>query len=102
MSNGTQITVHFSCPCGRQYTTTQEQRPEQFTGSFTCWDCKKPVHEWKGNFDYRDWQAMIMKPRRPRTYDITFGKASPMNKIMKKRREVLRPPLSATFRARSS
>jgi hypothetical protein len=65
MSNGTQITVHFSCPCGMHYTATQEHRPEQSSGSFKCQECRKPVHEWRGDFHYFDWQATFMKPMRP-------------------------------------
>ena len=65
MSNGTQTTVHFSCPCGMHYTATQEQRPEQSSGSFKCQDCKRPIHEWKGNFRYSDWKPKVMKPMRP-------------------------------------
>jgi hypothetical protein len=60
----TQITVHFRCPCGMRYTATEEQGPEQSSGSFNCEDCKKPVHEWKGNFHYFDWRAKVMKPMR--------------------------------------
>jgi hypothetical protein len=47
------------------YTATQEQRPEQSSGIFKCQDCKKPIHEWKGNFHYSDWKPMVMKPMRP-------------------------------------
>jgi hypothetical protein len=52
------------------YTATQEHRPEQSWGIFKCQDCRKPVHEWRGNFDYFDWQAKVMKPVRPGTKSV--------------------------------
>jgi hypothetical protein len=57
MSNGTQVTVHFSCRCGMNYTATQERRREPTSGSFKCQYCQKPVYEWKDGFHYSGWKA---------------------------------------------
>jgi hypothetical protein len=67
MSNGIQTTVHFSCPCGMNYTATQERTPDPASGSFKCQYCQKSVHEWKGDFRYVGWKATVLKPVRPGT-----------------------------------
>jgi predicted SprT family Zn-dependent metalloprotease len=65
MSNGTQITINFKCPCGMNYTATQEQCPEAHSGGFDCTDCGKSVYEWSGNTNYSNWKAITMKPTHP-------------------------------------
>ena len=65
MTNGTQTTVSFTCPCGMNYTATREERTSQHSGNFDCEDCRKPVHEWTGFYDLFDWKAVSMRPLRP-------------------------------------
>jgi len=55
MSHGTQTTVHFCCPCGLLYKTTQEQVSKPHSGFFECQDCGKTVHRWRGNYNYTGW-----------------------------------------------
>jgi len=58
MSSGTQTTVIFACPkCGTAYQATQEQHPDQHSGSFKCQDCQTEVHAWSGVFSFFDWKA---------------------------------------------
>ena len=58
MSSGTQTTVIFACPkCGTAYQATQQQRPDDHSGSFKCQDCRTEVHAWSGIFSFFDWKA---------------------------------------------
>ncbi len=58
MSSGTQTTVIFACPkCGTAYQATQQQHPDDHSGSFKCQDCRTEVHAWSGIFSFFDWKA---------------------------------------------
>lgn len=66
MTNGTQITVHFTCPkCGLGYKATQEQHAEKAGGHFDCIDCRAEVHAWSGIYDFTRWQAVVMRSPLP-------------------------------------
>jgi predicted RNA-binding Zn-ribbon protein involved in translation (DUF1610 family) len=58
MTSGTQTIVIFACPnCGVAYQTTQQQHPDDHSGSFKCQDCQTEVHAWSGVFSFFDWKA---------------------------------------------
>ena len=58
MTSGTQTTVIFACPkCGIAYQTTQQQQPDDHSGSFKCQNCQTEVHAWSGVFGFIDWKV---------------------------------------------
>jgi hypothetical protein len=57
MTSRTQTTVIFACPkCGIAYQASQQQHPDDHSGSFKCQDCRTEVHAWSG-FSFFDWKA---------------------------------------------
>ena len=58
MTSRTQTTVIFACPkCGIAYQASQQQHPDDHSGSFKCQDCRTEVHAWSGVFSFFDWKA---------------------------------------------
>ena len=59
---GMEISVYFTCKhCGLTYEVRQVHLPQQRSGSFDCIECKKPVFEWTGHYDYEDWKPVRMQ-----------------------------------------
>ena len=43
--------------CGIAYQTTQQQQPDEHSGSFKCQNCQTEVHVWSGVFGFIDWKV---------------------------------------------
>jgi hypothetical protein len=67
MSNDFKLIVYFSCPhCATIYTASQQAQPGRHPGYFLCRVCAAPVHEWRGLYNFTDWQPTILRRKRAR------------------------------------
>jgi hypothetical protein len=54
------LAVIFVCPkCGQPYRATQQRYSYERPGRFDCIKCNAQVHEWRGVFDFTNWQAVV-------------------------------------------
>jgi hypothetical protein len=54
------LAVIFVCPkCGQPYRATQERFSYAKAGRFDCIECNAEVHEWRGVFDFTNWEAVV-------------------------------------------